>query len=63
MCQVGKSLDLKLEPVDIHMDPPSAQEFHNSIQDLFTAGGCLLALPAWHPRTQTKVGGAQDCLT
>lgn len=36
---VGQVLDLRLEPVTIAMDPPAAQDFHNSLQTLFTQGG------------------------
>ena len=35
---VGAALDVRLEPVLIRMEPPSAQEFHSSLQDLFRMG-------------------------
>ena len=41
--QVGACLDLKLEPVASRMEPPTAEEFHNSLQDLFKAGESLSA--------------------
>ena len=43
---VGRTLDLRLEPVDIRMDPPTAQDFHDSLQQLFSSGPC----PDAHPR-------------
>ena len=46
---VGDVLDLRLEPVTIAMDPPAAQDFHDSLQNLFAQGtvksavsGCLV---------------------
>ncbi|DBA79311.1 TPA: hypothetical protein ACH3X2_007790 [Trebouxia sp. C0005] len=35
---VGQVLDLRLEPVTIAMDPPAAQDFHDSLQNLFAQG-------------------------
>ena len=35
---VGAALNLRLEPLDIQLDPPNAQQFHKSIQDLFETG-------------------------
>lgn len=35
---VGRVLDLRLEPVTIAMDPPAAQDFHDSLQNLFAQG-------------------------
>ena len=35
---VGEVLDLRLEPVTIAMDPPAAQDFHDSLQNLFAQG-------------------------
>lgn len=35
---VGDVLDLRLEPVTIAMDPPAAQDFHDSLQNLFAQG-------------------------
>lgn len=35
---VGKVLDLCLKPLDIQLQKPSAEEFHNSIQDLLKNG-------------------------
>jgi hypothetical protein len=35
---VGQVLDLRLEPVTITMDPPAAQDFHDSLQNLFAQG-------------------------
>ena len=42
---VGRTLDLRLEPVDIRMDPPTAQDFHDSLQQLFSSGPCPDARP------------------
>lgn len=36
---VGEALNLRLEPVIIAMDPPAAQDFHESLQHLFAQGG------------------------
>ena len=38
---VGAALNLRLEPLDIQLEPPNAQQFHNSIQDLFNTGQIL----------------------
>lgn len=35
---VGEALSLRLEPVTIAMDPPAAQDFHESLQNLFVQG-------------------------
>ena len=35
---VGGLLSLRLEPVLVRMDPPSAAEFHCSLQELFEKG-------------------------
>ncbi|DBA78877.1 hypothetical protein WJX77_008617 [Trebouxia sp. C0004] len=35
---VGQVLDLRLEPITIAMDPPAAQDFHDSLQNLFAQG-------------------------
>ncbi|KAK9809277.1 hypothetical protein WJX73_000125 [Symbiochloris irregularis] len=35
---VGGLLSLRLEPVVVRMEPPSATEFHTSLQQLFSAG-------------------------
>ena len=35
---VGAALNLRLEPLDIQLDPPNAQQFHKSIQELFDTG-------------------------
>ncbi|KAL3150332.1 hypothetical protein ABBQ32_000177 [Trebouxia sp. C0010 RCD-2024] len=35
---VGEALNLRLEPVTIAMDPPAAQDFHESLQNLFAQG-------------------------
>lgn len=39
---VGEALDLRLEPVTIAMDPPAAQDFHDSLQNLFAQGMIML---------------------
>ena len=39
---VGEALDLRLEPVTIAMDPPAAQDFHESLQNLFAQGISML---------------------
>ena len=50
-------MQVELEPVPLHLDPPTAQEFHTDLQQLFTAGeahssqrahgskGCFAGLP------------------
>ena len=35
---VGRVLEVRLEPVTIAMDPPAAQDFHESLQNLFAMG-------------------------
>lgn len=35
---VGAALNLRLEPITMKLDPPSLEEFHHSIQDLFQRG-------------------------
>ena len=35
---VSERLSVRLEPVDLRLQPPTAQEFHDSLQQLFTAG-------------------------
>lgn len=37
---VGDLLALRLEPVVVRMDPPSAAQFHSSLQELFERGAC-----------------------
>lgn len=49
---MGQVLDLRLEPVTIAMDPPAAQDFHDSLQNLFAQGRldtCIMhyAVSAW----------------
>lgn len=47
---VGGTLNLKLEPVIISLEPPTAQQFHNSVEKLFAAGIWLqayFACTAW----------------
>lgn len=39
---VGEALDLRLEPVTIAIDPPAAQDFHESLQNLFAQGISML---------------------
>lgn len=38
---VGDLLSLRMEPVLLRMDPPSAAEFHHSLQELFDKGALL----------------------
>jgi hypothetical protein len=49
---VGDILDVKLEPAVLHLDPPSAQQFHTDLQGLFSAGGASIqrasCLPEGH---------------
>ena len=35
---VGSALDVSLEPAQLHLDPPSAADFHANLQDLFAEG-------------------------
>ncbi len=35
---VSERLSVRLEPVDLRLQPPTAQEFHDSLQRLFAAG-------------------------
>lgn len=35
---VSERLSVRLEPVDLRLKPPSAQEFHDSLQHLFATG-------------------------
>ena len=37
---VGDLLALRLEPILVRMDPPTAAQFHSSLQELFERGGC-----------------------
>lgn len=39
---VEERLSVRLEPVDLRLKPPSAQEFHDSLQRLFSEGCPLL---------------------
>ena len=39
---VGEALDVRLEPVTIAMDPPAAQDFHDSLQNLFAQGTIIV---------------------
>ena len=41
---VGRVLDVRLEPVTIVMDPPAAQDFHESLQNLFALGTTLCVI-------------------
>ena len=41
---VSERLEIRLEPVAIHLAVPNAQEFHTSIQDLFAKGKPLALL-------------------
>lgn len=43
---VEERLSVRLEPVDLRLKPPSAQEFHDSLQRLFSEGCSLLC---WTP--------------
>ena len=40
---VSDRLDVRLEPVDLRLKPPSAAEFHHSLQTLFSEGACLVS--------------------
>ena len=31
-------MQVELEPVPLHLEPPTAQEFHTDLQQLFSAG-------------------------
>lgn len=53
---VGGLLSLRLEPVLVRMEPPSAAEFHSSLQELFEKG----ALPA-HPAFTCLLEGPPTC--
>lgn len=35
---VGAALNLQLEPISMELDPPSLEQFHHSIQELFQKG-------------------------
>ena len=41
---VAERLSVRLEPVDLRIAPPDAQEFHDSLQRLFTEGGALACM-------------------
>jgi hypothetical protein len=38
---VGEALEVQLEPAALHLDPPTAQQFHADLQDLFDTGAHL----------------------
>ena len=46
---VGDLLQLRIEPVLVRMEPPSAAEFHSSLQELFEKGELMLGDFAWAP--------------
>ncbi len=41
---VGEALEVQLEPAALHLDPPTAQQFHSDLQDLFDTGNYPLNL-------------------
>lgn len=38
---VGEALEVQLEPTALRLDPPTAQQFHADLQNLFDTGECL----------------------
>ena len=47
---VSESLSVRLEPVDLRLEKPSASEFHDSLQELFAAGA-----PSTHTHTHAHI--------
>ncbi len=48
---VGEALEVVLEPAALHLDPPTAQQFHSDLQDLFDSGayaGCVCSPGSAH---------------
>jgi hypothetical protein len=56
---VAERVSVRLEPVDLRIAPPSAQEFHDSLQRLFTEGGipaCAHAVLHGYWRSSSSFG-------
>ena len=41
-------LQIHLEPATLRLEPPTAEQFHTDLQELFTTGTTLFRLPSAH---------------